>query len=431
MTMQIFSVGGAIRDALLHQPVKDKDWVVVGATPAQMTALGYQTVGKDFPVFLHPASREEYALARTERKTAPGYKGFVVHASPEVTLEEDLARRDLTINAMALPEAHSGLLAQAQSERSEKAFEDVFEAHGIDPYHGLHDLKSKTLRHVTTAFREDPVRILRLARFAARFSDFSIAPETMQLMQDMVQAGEVAHLVPERVWQEMAKGLMTSKPSRMFEVLKACGALQVLLPEVNALWGVPQRAEHHPEIDTGVHLMMVLDMSAQLNASLPVRVACLLHDLGKGTTPQHEWPRHIGHEQRSAKLLQLVCERLRIPVECKELSNVVAREHGNIHRSQDLNAAALMRLLERCDAIRKPERWPDILLACECDARGRLGFENTAYAPTPRLLKVLQAAQSVTTADIASEAQKQGLSGPAVGEKIHQARVGAIDLLKV
>ena len=430
MTMQIFSVGGAIRDALLHQPVKDKDWVVVGATPSQMTEQGYQTVGKDFPVFLHPSSREEYALARTERKTAPGYKGFVVHASPEVTLEEDLARRDLTINAMALPEAHSGYLAQAHAAPSSQGFEAIFVAHGIDPYHGLQDLKSKTLRHVTSAFREDPVRILRLARFAARFPDFSIAPETAALMQEMVQAGEVAHLVPERVWQELAKGLMTDKPSRMFEVLKDCGALKVLLPEVHALWGVPQRAEYHPEIDTGVHLMMVLDMSAQLNASLPVRVACLMHDLGKGNTPQSEWPRHIAHEQRSAKLLKQVCERLRVPVECKELADVVAREHGNIHRSQDLNAAALMRLLERCDAIRKPERWPDILLACECDARGRLGFENTAYAPTQRLLKVLQAAQSVVTADIASEAQKQGLSGPAVGEKIHQARVHAIDLLK-
>ncbi len=426
MTMQIFSVGGAIRDALLRQPVKDKDWVVVGATPADMTALGYQTVGKDFPVFLHPQSREEYALARTERKTAPGYKGFVVHASPDVTLEDDLARRDLTINAMALPEAHSGLLDPASTSNSPQTLEDVFSTHGIDPYHGWQDLKNKTLRHVTTAFREDPVRILRLARFAARFPEFKIAPETLQLMQDMVQAGEVEHLVPERVWQELAKGLMTQKPSRMFDVLKACGALQVLLPEVNALWGVPQRAEHHPEIDTGVHLMMVLDMSAQLNASLPVRVACLMHDLGKGTTPQSEWPRHIAHEQRSAKLLKQVCERLRVPVECKELADVVAREHGNIHRSHDLNAAALMRLLERCDAIRKPDRWPEILLACECDARGRLGFEDSAYAPKSRLLKALEAALSVTTADIAAEAQKQGLTGPAVGEKIHQARVEAI-----
>jgi tRNA nucleotidyltransferase (CCA-adding enzyme) len=434
MAMQIFSVGGAIRDALLHQPVKDKDWVVVGATPAQMTQLGYQTVGKDFPVFLHPQTREEYALARTERKTAPGYKGFVVHASPEVTLDEDLARRDLTINAMALPEAHSGMLAQAHGQHHEQdnaTFEQIFTAHGIDPYGGLNDLQSKTLRHVTPAFREDPVRILRVARFAARFPEFSIAPETQALMQEMVDAGEVAHLVPERVWQELAKGLMTAKPSRMFEVLKSCGALKVLLPEVNALWGVPQRAEYHPEIDTGVHLMMVLDMSAQLNAALPVRVACLLHDLGKGTTPQAEWPRHIGHEQRSAKLLKQVCERLRIPVECKELSDVVAREHGNIHRSQDLNATALMRLLERCDAIRKPERWSDILLACECDARGRLGFENTVYAPAHRLREVLRAALSVVTSDIAAEAQKQGLSGPAVGEKINEARVRAIDLLKV
>ena len=436
MTMQIFSVGGAIRDALLHQSVKDKDWVVVGATLEQMTQLGYQTVGKDFPVFLHPTSHEEYALARTERKTAPGYKGFVVHASPEVTLEEDLARRDLTINAMALPEAHSNLLAQAHNERNQEVFDSdafvaVFAAYGIDPYGGLKDLQSKTLRHVTPAFREDPVRILRVARFAARFPEFSIAPETLKLMQDMVAAGEVEHLVPERVWQELAKGLMSSKPSRMLEVLKDCGALEVLLPEVNALWGVPQRAEYHPEIDTGVHLMMVLDMSAQLNASLPVRVACLLHDLGKGTTPQAEWPRHIGHEQRSAKLLKQVCERLRIPVECKELSDVVAREHGNIHRSQELNAAALMRLLERCDAIRKPERWPDILLACECDARGRLGFENTTYAPAHRLREVLRAAMSVTTSEIAAQAQKQGLMGPAVGEKIHEARVCAIDLLKV
>jgi tRNA nucleotidyltransferase (CCA-adding enzyme) len=402
-SLQIFSVGGAIRDALLNQSVKDKDWVVVGGTPEEMSQLGYTPVGKDFPVFLHPASREEYALARTERKTAPGYKGFVVHASPEVSLEEDLARRDLTINAMALPEEHAKAFFEAPSSKTIA----LFQQHAIDPF-----------------------RILRVARFAARFPDFQVAPETMQLMQDMVQAGEVEHLVPERVWQELAKGLMTAKPSRMFEVLKECDALKVLLPEVNRLWGVPQRAEYHPEIDTGVHLMMVLDMSAQLNASLPVRVACLMHDLGKGTTPKEEWPRHIAHEQRSAKLLQQVCERLRIPVECKELSEVVAREHGNIHRSQELNPAALMRLLERCDAIRKPERMPDILLACECDARGRQGFEDVAYGPATKLQEVLKAALSVTTASIAEQAQKQGLSGPAVGEKIHEARVAAIALLK-
>ena len=426
-SLQIFSVGGALRDALLNQAVKDKDWVVVGGTPEEMTQLGYATVGKDFPVFLHPTSHEEYALARTERKTAPGYKGFVVHASPEVSLQEDLARRDLTINAMALPEEHATAFFKALHSEAYP----FFQQHAIDPYHGLQDLNHKILRHVTLAFREDPVRILRVARFAARFPDFQIAPETMQLMQDMVQAGEVEHLVPERVWQELAKGLMTAKPSRMFEILKECGALKVLLPEVHRLWGVPQRAEYHSEIDTGVHLMMVLDMSAQLHAPLPVRVACLMHDLGKGTTSPDEWPRHIAHEQRSAKLLQQVCERLRIPVECKELSEVVAREHGNIHRSQELNAAALMRLLERCDAIRKPERLSDILLACECDARGRKGFENDAYGPSSRLQEVLKAALSVTTASIAEQAQKQGLSGPAVGEKIHAARVNAIDQLKV
>ena len=426
MSLQIFSVGGALRDALLAQPVKDKDWVVVGGTPEEMTQLGYAAVGKDFPVFLHPTSREEYALARTERKTAPGYKGFVVHASPEVSLAEDLARRDLTINAMALPEEH----AKAFFEAPTSEIHSFFQQHAIDPYHGLQDLKHKTLRHVTLSFREDPVRILRVARFAARFPDFQIAPETMQLMQDMVQAGEVAHLVPERVWQELANGLMTPKPSRMLEVLKECGALKVLLPEVHRLWGVPQRAEYHPEIDTGIHLMMVLDMSARLNAALPVRVACLMHDLGKGITPKEEWPRHIAHEQRSVKLLQSVCERLRIPVECKELSEVVAREHGNIHRSEELNPAALMRLLERCDAIRKPERLTDILLACECYARGRKDFEDVTYGPATKLQEVLKAALSVTTASIAEQAQKQGLSGPAVGEKIHEARVAAIALLK-
>ena len=426
MSLQIFSVGGALRDALLNQAVKDKDWVVVGGTPEEMTQLGYAAVGKDFPVFLHPTSREEYALARTERKTAPGYKGFVVHASPKVSLAEDLARRDLTINAMALPEEH----AKAFFEAPTSEIHSFFQQHAIDPYHGLQDLKHKTLRHVTLSFREDPVRILRVARFAARFPDFQIAPETMQLMQDMVQAGEVEHLVPERVWQELAKGLMTPKPSRMLEVLKECGALKVLLPEVHRLWDVPQRAEYHPEIDTGIHLMMVLDMSARLNAALPVRVACLMHDLGKGATPKDEWPRHIAHEQRSVKLLQSVCERLRIPVECKELSEVVAREHGNIHRSEELNPAALMRLLERCDAIRKPERLTDILLACECDARGRKDFEDVTYGPATKLQEVLKAALSVTTASIAEQAQKQGLSGPAVGEKIHEARVAAIALLK-
>ena len=318
-------VGGAVRDELLRLPVKDRDWVVVGATPEAMTALGYLPVGRDFPVFLHPETREEYALARTERNTARGYRGFVVHAAPDVTLEEDLARRDLTINSIASHRDSTG------------------EISFIDPYFGKKDLDRRLLRHVTDAFREDPVRILRVARFAARFTDFSVAPETMALMRAMVADGEADHLVAERVWQELARGLMEAMPSRMFEVLRDCGALQVLLPEVARLWGVPQRAEYHPEIDTGVHLMMVLDMSAQLGASLPVRFACLGHDLGKGTTPTNVLPRHLGHEERSAKLLRGLCERLRVPVDCRELADVVAREHGNIHRSGDFGAAALVR----------------------------------------------------------------------------------------
>jgi len=397
-------VGGAVRDALLGLPVQDRDWVVVGATPDELVKQGYMPVGKDFPVFLHPQSKEEYALARTERKTALGYHGFEVHASPDVTLEEDLARRDLTINAIA---------QAADGTR-------------IDPYNGQADIQARVLRHVSDAFREDPVRILRLARFAARFADFSVAPETMQLMREMVEHGEVDALVAERVWQELARGLMENTPSRMFEVLRECGALQKLLPEVARLWGVPQRAEYHPEVDTGVHLMMVLDMSAQLKAGLAVRFACLCHDLGKGTTPPEEWPKHIAHEIRSAKLLKGVCERLRVPVECRELADVVAREHGNVHRSEELNAAAVVRLLERCDAFRKPQRFAEILLACECDARGRLGMQDKAYTQRRRLLTCLEAAQSVATNLVAEEAQAKGLSGPKVGEMIQSARVRAV-----
>ena len=412
--MQVFVVGGAVRDALMGQRVNDRDWVVVGSTPEAMTAQGYVPVGKDFPVFLHPQTREEYALARTERKTARGYKGFAVHADPSVTLEEDLARRDLTVNSMAVPEA---LAHQPPS-----AWTD----HVVDPYDGQTDLKNKVLRHVTDAFAEDPVRILRVARFAARFADFSVADETMALMRQMVEDGEADHLVPERVWQELAKGLMSEKPSRMFEVLRECGALQVLLPELDRLWGVPQRAEHHPEVDTGVHMMLVMDMAARLNTPLPVRVACLMHDLGKGSTPADVLPRHIGHEGRSVKLLQKVCERLRVPTDCKELAEVVAREHGNIHRSADLNAEALMRLLERCDAIRQPERFALALQACECDARGRLGFEDAAYPQAARLLQAQQAALSVETAPIAQAAAAQGLKGPQIGEQISKARMQAI-----
>jgi tRNA nucleotidyltransferase (CCA-adding enzyme) len=402
--MQVFRVGGAVRDALLGWPVQDVDWVVVGATPEEMIRQGYLPVGKDFPVFLHPETRDEYALARTERKTAPGYHGFAFHAAPDVTLEEDLARRDLTINAIA--QDAGGRL--------------------IDPFGGQADLRARRLRHVTDAFREDPVRILRVARFAARLTDFEVAPQTQTLMREMVRCGEVDALVPERVWQELARGLMEPAPSRMFTVLRECGALERLLPEVDRLWGVPQRAEYHPEVDTGVHLMMVLDMSARLGAPLPVRFACLTHDLGKGTTPADVLPKHIGHEERSADLLRDMCERLRVPNECRSLADVVAREHGNIHRSGEFGAPAVLRLLERCDALRKPARFESALLACECDARGRLGLEERAYPQRGRLLAALAAARQVATASIAADAQAQGLEGPRIGELIHRARLQAV-----
>ena len=409
-------VGGAVRDKLLGLPVQDHDWVVVGSTPEELVALGYLPVGKDFPVFLHPKTKEEYALARTERKTARGYHGFAVHAAPDVTLEQDLARRDSTINSIA---------ACARSDWSAAPFDANLEAL-IDPFGGQQDIAAKVLRHVTDAFREDPVRILRVARFAARFADFKVAPETMQLMRRMVTDGEADALVAERVWQELARGLMQAKPSRMFEVLRECGALARLLPEVNQLWGVPQRADYHPEIDTGVHLMMVLDMAAQLDAPLPVRFACLMHDLGKGTTPADILPRHIGHELRSAKLSKTVCERLRVPIECRELADVVAMEHGNVHRSSEFGAAALVRLLERCDAFRKPQRFADVLLACECDARGRLGLHDAVYPQRPRLANALKIAQSVVTSEIAQAAHAEGLDGKKIGERIHAARVAAV-----
>lgn len=402
--MQVYKVGGAVRDALLGLPVQDNDWVVVGATPERMIESGYLPVGRDFPVFLHPRTREEYALARTERKTARGYHGFSFVTAPDVTLEQDLARRDLTINAIA--EDERGLL--------------------IDPYGGQRDLDQRVLRHVSEAFVEDPVRILRLARFAARFADFRVAPETMALMRRMVADGEVDHLVPERVWQELARGLMEQRPSRLFEVLRECGALARLLPEVDRLWGVPQRPEYHPEVDTGVHLMMVLDQCARAQAPLPVRFACLCHDLGKGTTPAEALPRHHGHEGRSAELLQAVSERLRVPVECRELAEVVAREHGNVHRSEELGPAATVRLLERCDAFRKPKRFDDVLLACECDARGRLGLEGRPYPQRARLQQALAAAQRVSTAEVARHAQERGLAGEQIAQAIHQARVRAL-----
>ena len=405
---KVYKVGGAVRDQLLGLPVNDTDWVVVGATPEQMTARGFVPVGRDFPVFLHPRTHEEYALARTERKNGLGYRGFVVHTAADVTLEEDLARRDLTINAIAGP-----------ADWSKPS--DLF-----DPYNGQQDLRDKVLRHVTDAFREDPVRILRLARFAARFTDFNVAPETLALMREMVAAGEVDALVPERIWQEISRGLQEAEPSRMFNLLRDCGALERLLPELNRLWGVPQRAEYHPEVDTGVHAMMVLDMSARLQTSLAVRFACLCHDFGKGTTPADVLPRHIDHEQRSVDLLLDVCERWRVPNDCKELAEVVAREHGNIHRSSELNPSAVLRLLERCDAIRKPERFEEALLACECDARGRLGFEESAYPQRQRLSGALQAALAVETAPVAQAAAQRGLKGKAIGDAVSTARKQAV-----
>ena len=408
--VRIYMVGGAVRDALLGLPVQDHDWVVVGATPELMVQHGFVPVGKDFPVFLHPDTHEEYALARTERKTARGYKGFAVYTDPGVTLEEDLARRDLTINA----------IAQAEDGRL------------VDPFHGQRDLRQRVLRHVTEAFCEDPVRILRLARFAARFSDFCTAPETLALMQQMVDDGEVDHLVPERVWQEISRGLLEQRPSRMLQELRASGALQCILPEVAALYGVPQRAEFHPEVDTGVHLEMVLDMAARLDTPLTVRFACLCHDLGKATTPADVLPRHIGHEQRSVKLLRQLCERLRVPVACRELAEVVAREHGNIHQSLDFSAAATVRLLERCDALRQPERFAEVLLACECDARGRLGFDERPYPQAARLLAALERLRTLDEGAIARQLQQQWQTpdgtrpanpGEQIRQAIHAARV--------
>lgn len=402
--MQVYRVGGAVRDRLLGLDVNDHDWVVVGATPAQMLAAGYTQVGQDFPVFLHPQTQDEYALARTERKSAPGYRGFAVQADPSVTLEEDLARRDLTINAIA--QADDGRL--------------------IDPFHGQRDLQAGVLRHVSAAFAEDPVRILRLARFAARWPHFVVAPETLALCRQMVAAGEADALVAERVWQELARGLMEVQPSRLFAVLRECGALARVLPEVNRLWGVPQPAEHHPEIDTGVHLMLVLDTAARLAAPLPVRWACLVHDLGKGTTRPADWPRHIAHEARSARLAEAVAERLRVPGDCRELGEVVAREHGNIHRSDSLDAAATLRLLERCDALRRPERFEQALLACECDARGRLGLEQAPYPPRERLAAALRAVQAVDITAAAAQAVASGAKGPAIGDAVRRARLAAL-----
>lgn len=398
--MQVYVVGGAVRDELLGLLVKDRDYVVVGSTVEEMLNLGYKPVGKDFPVFLHPITHQEYALARTERKTASGYKGFAVHSSPDVSLIEDLSRRDLTINAIAQDD--NGNL--------------------IDPFNGLADIQSKTLRHVSDAFAEDPVRILRAARFAARFTEFTVAPETNKLMQHMVQNGEIDALVSERVWQELAKGLMEQEPSRMFAMLRDCGALQKILPELDRLWGVPQRPEYHPEVDTGVHVMMVIDYAAKQHFSLPIRFAALMHDLGKGTTPKEMLPRHIGHEDRGVNLLKEVIKRLRVPNDCKELAQIVAKFHGKLHQAPSMKPSTLLSFLMELDAIRQPDRFKDFLKACEADARGRTGLENAATPAADLMLKVLDAAANVDAGAVA----KQFDAPEKIKEAVFEARLEAV-----
>ena len=398
--LNVFTVGGAVRDELLGLPVQDHDYVVVGASPADMLARGFRPVGKDFPVFLHPQTHAEYALARTERKTGPGYTGFTFHAAPDVRLEDDLARRDLTINAIARDE--QGVLT--------------------DPFNGVGDIRARLLRHVGPAFVEDPVRILRVARFAARFTDFTIAPETSDLMRQMVDSGEVDHLVAERVWQELSKGLMEARPSRMFDVLRQCGALARLLPELDCLFGVPQRADFHPEVDTGIHVMMALDHAAQHGYALPVRFAVLLHDLGKGLTPEADLPRHPGHEARSVDLVAAVCQRLKTPADCRDLALLVARYHGDIRRGPDLRAGTVTRLLEQTDALRRPQRFDQLLAACGSDYHGRLGWEDKPI-PAPELfLKALAAMRAVDAASIA----KASTDPAHIPERVHQARVAAV-----
>jgi tRNA nucleotidyltransferase (CCA-adding enzyme) len=399
--MEILVVGGAVRDTLMGHPVRDRDYVVLGGTPEQMRALGYTQVGSDFPVFLHPKSREEYALARTQRRSAMPDGTRVAHAAPDVTLEEDFARRDLTINAMAMT--------------------DTGEI--VDPYGGRADLAARVLRHVRDeSFIEDPIRVLRLARFAARYRDFSVAPETTALVSRIVLAGDLDHLVAERVWQELAKGLMEARPSRMFEMLHEMGVLKVVLPELDALWGVPQPAVHHPEIDTGVHVMMVVDTAAAAGADLEVRFAALTHDLGKAVTPADNWPRHHNHERLGVKPLKALCARLRVPSAFRDLAVIVCQEHTLVHGVERLQASTVVNLLSRTGALRSVQRLEAVLLACECDARGRRGFEDRAYPQAQRLRAARAALIEVSGADIA-----RGCKGPAqIVERLHQARVTAV-----
>ncbi len=400
--LDVYLVGGAVRDRLLGLPVEERDWVVVGATPEMMLERGFKPVGKDFPVFLHPRTAEEYALARTERKTAAGYHGFAVHAAPDVTLEQDLERRDLTVNAMA--ETTDGEL--------------------VDPFGGRNDLELRLLRHVSPAFAEDPVRILRLARFTARYTelDFRPAEETLELARDMVDAGEVDSLVPERVWQEFRRALEEPRPDAFIRVLRDCGALARLFPEVDALFGVPQPPEHHPEVDTGEHTLMVLQQAVRLGGDAEVRFAALMHDLGKGRTPPGQWPAHLGHERGGVPLVEALCERYRVPGSFRDLAVLVTREHLKCHRALELQPETVLRLLEKADAFRRPERFRKFLLACEADARGRTGFEDRAYPQAVLLFACLDAAAAVNGGRFAA----QGLVGEDVGRAVREERIRRI-----
>jgi tRNA nucleotidyltransferase (CCA-adding enzyme) len=401
--MKTYLVGGAVRDKLLGLPVQDRDYVVVGATPDEMIAKGYKPVGADFPVFLHPQTREEYALARTERKSGHGYKGFKIYAAPNVTLEDDLRRRDLTINAMA--EDESGSL--------------------IDPFKGAEDLRNGVLRHVSPAFAEDPVRILRVARFAARFAKwgFHVAHATNKLMREMVGSGEVDHLVPERVWTELERALGEDKPSHFFEVLRGCGALARLFPEIDALFGVPQPEKHHPEVDTGVHAMLVLDAAAKLSPDTRVRFAALMHDLGKGDTPREDWPKHIGHEARGVELVKNFCQRFRVPNEHRDLAMLTARYHAHCHRIAELRSATVVDTLEGLDGFRRPERVGLFVLTCEADFRGRFGSEDKSYPQAEQFRRAFEAARAVDAAAVAG----QGGKGPDIGARLREARIAAVE----
>lgn len=400
--MEIYLVGGAVRDELLDRSVSERDWVVVGATPAELESRGYRPVGKDFPVFLHPQTGEEYALARLERKVAPGYRGFTTEFSPSVTLEQDLARRDLTINAMARDIA----------------------GNIIDPFGGRGDLDKRLLRHVSPAFVEDPVRILRVARFIARFAHlgFSVAPETLTLMRRMVDSGEADALVPERVWRELSRALDEPTPRAAIELLREVGALRVILPELDALFGVPQRPEWHPEVDTGEHTLLALQVAASRGASQAVRFAVLVHDLGKALTPRAEWPRHHAHEALGLPAIEALCARLRVPQEHRELGLLASRFHTHVHRGLELRTSTLLELLEHCDAFRRPARFVEFLEACECDARGRLGFAEKPYPQRARVEQAFEIARSISL----TESEREGLDGAAIGERLRSKRLVAL-----